>query len=639
MISRAILRTDSRQWTEFDDPQTVVLEADAPHRIPDQLRLLETEVERSGLPAVGFLTYEAAAAYGLAVHDPVDGPAALPLLCFTLFRRSREVTSRMNAAPPCGEGYRAGPWTNSLDEEAYRTKIGRIRSYLHAGDTYQVNFTFPMTAPFSGDPEAYFRDMCVAQEGRYAAYLELEGGKAVLSASPELFLERRGVNLVSKPMKGTAPRGLSLPEDRAGVQELRRSPKERAENLMITDMIRNDLGRVAIPGSVRVPGLFQVERYPRVLQMISRVEARSDVSLPKLMAATFPCASITGAPKKRTMEIIRELESGPRGVYTGSIGVLYPGRRMRLNVAIRTVVVDRSRGRATFGVGGGIVWDSRPEGEYRECATKANILANPQPPVTLLETIRWNARRRITLFPGHLRRLRSSAAYFSIPLQRPETADLLDEDALHRRIAAAVRRTAAPDHPGDWRVRLLVRCGSLEIEVEPLPGPPQDILLDCSSPGSASLPVRSVAFSPIPIPDRTPWVLHKTTARSLYQERLAAFPEAQDVLLCNSSGNLTESCTANILVTRSSGRATGDDAGPYLATPPLTEGLLPGVFRDWLLHPPVDGAPRPWTPGILPVKEEPISREVLREVRNGTAELYLVNSLRGWMHARLLPDC
>lgn len=620
MIVRAIVRTGRRRWTLFEDPLPEPLETWIPGDIPGMLRILEDRVESTGVSAVGFLTYEAAAAYDLAVHAE---PGPLPLLSFSLFRVRRDVSSLMNSPPPRGAGYSAGPWTNSLDEEAYRERITRIRSFLHAGDTYQVNFTFPMKTPFRGDPEAYFRDMCAAQDGEYATYLELDTGHSVLSASPELFLRRRGSRLLSKPMKGTAPRGRTLQEDHAGIRALRASPKERAENLMITDMIRNDLGRVAIPGSVRVPRLFEIERYPRVLQMISRVEARSDVSLADLLAATFPCASITGAPKKRTMEIIRELEKTPRGIYTGTIGVVEPRCRMRFNVAIRTVVVDSSAGEATFGVGGGIVWDSRPRGEYRECATKANILAVPDPPVTLLETVRWNPDRGITLYDGHHRRLRTSARYFRMAPLSSLAGGFPGEEDLNRRIRdAAAQAHPAVDRNTDWIVRILVRRDSLELHAEPLPGRPLDILGP-----PARIPRRNTAFSPDPVPQDQPWLYHKTTRRELYRARLAASPHADDVLLCNAAGNLTESCIASIVVARRH--------QPYLATPPVTEGLLPGVFREWLLNPPRGVVP--WTPGGLPVVEEPISTDVLDQVRDGMADLYLVNSVRGWMRAHLVP--
>lgn len=603
MISRAYLRTGTDRWTWFEDPLEVVQTREA-KSVPAALVRLEELVKKTGRPAVGFLTYEAAAAYGLATHRG----DSLPLLCFVVFARSRD---EHPGAPPRGSGYTLGPWTNSIDAATYRERIERIREHLYAGDTYQVNFTYRMTAPFTGEPSAFFRDMCAAQNGTYAAYLELDDRYFVLSASPELFIEQDGTSLSSLPMKGTAPRGLTTGEDEVSAAYLRSSPKERAENLMITDMIRNDLGRIAIPGTVSVPELFSVQRYPRVLQMVSCVEARSEASLADIMAAVFPCASITGAPKKRTMELIREIEDGPRGIYTGTIGVIYPERALRLNVAIRTVVIDRSEGIASFGVGGGIVWDSRVAGEYRECATKAAILTPPDEPVTLLETLRWSEEEGVFLFEGHLARLRDSARYFGIPLEE------FDHAELHRRILGLVAiRNREGGSNGEWRVRLLLDETGMRIEAEPL--------------YRKNLPDRTVALCTTPISERCLDVRHKTTRRTVYETRRARHPECDDVLLCNTRGNLTESTTANIVIERHG----ENGGGRYLATPPPEEGLLAGVFRDYLLMPPAGTTP--WTPGSLPVVEEVVPVSALEAVRRGETELYLVNSVRGWMRASLV---
>ncbi len=621
MITRAILKTKRGRWLHYDSPvETVVVSAgDEPRTaVPASLERLETLVEERRLPAVGFLTYEAAAAYDLATHPATE----LPCLCFVLFRNVRDITQEMRRSPPRGAGYAVGPWTNSVDEEEYHKRIARVRAYLAAGDTYQVNYTFRMYAPFSGDTEAFFRDMCAAQHGEYPAYLELDSGHRILSASPELFIERNGEHLFAMPMKGTAPRGPTTDEDQRNAAALRESPKERAENLMITDMIRNDLGRVSDHGSVSVPRLFEVQRFPRVLQMVSRVTAQSDASLSEVMAATFPCASITGAPKKRTMEIIRELEDTPRGVYTGSIGVLEPGRRFTLNVAIRTVVVNESGNRAVFGVGGGVVWDSSPEGEFQECATKANILAAPDPPVTLLETVRWNRAEGVFLYEGHRRRLQASARYFDIPLDGNGAEIVLEHATLHGRIQEEIDSRETPgrvrDRSGEWRVRILVNRNGLVVETAPLTDSTDAVDV-------AALPRRTVTLSQDPVPPETPWVRHKTTNRAIYTCRKGEHPDVDDVILKNTRGNLTESTMANLLVVRSA------ESSPqrYLATPPPSEGVLDGVFLRSLLDP----APgtTPWTPENLPIIVEPIPESVWDEIRRGETALYLVNSVRGWM--------
>lgn len=681
MITRAVLQTDRDRWEWFEEPTEIIQVTADPAAVATALERVEVLVEQTGLAAVGFLTYEAAAAYGLAVSAP--GP--LPMLCFGLFSRVEE---RPLGPPVYGEGYSAGPWTAGVTEEEYRERIARIRAFLAAGESYQINYTFPLQAPFSGNALDFFRDMCAAQRGSYAAFLDLtddNGRYSILSASPELFLERQGDRIVSLPMKGTAARGITREADEQALRELRSSPKERAENLMITDMIRNDLGRIAVPGSVHVPQLFSVERYPRVLQMVSRVEARSDAGLAALMRAMFPCASITGAPKHRTMELIRDLERRYRGIYTGTIGVVRPGRRLRFNVAIRTVLLDQDRGRAEFGVGGGIVWDSSAEGEYRECATKAAILGRPDPPVTLLETMRWNPRRGVTLLAGHVRRLQESYRYFFEPYESFEPVEpvgpsqhsrppgdpggidgfrgmigtagitagitteterpVLRAEQLDRLITEAVSRASPGEEDRDWRVRLLLDD---EPRVEVAPLPVSEDILGCRR--DDQLPLRRVALARRPIDHRSPWVYHKTTNRGVYQEHLNAHPEADDVLLFNERDYLTESCFASILVERVLPPRTAGDSGAgrfpghkgslpekssrYLATPPVRDGLLPGVFREYLLKPP--SGTEPWTPGMLPVVEESVPLSALEEVLRGDVALYLVNSVRGWMRAELV---
>ncbi|SIQ25619.1 para-aminobenzoate synthetase / 4-amino-4-deoxychorismate lyase [Alkalispirochaeta americana] len=625
MIREALLKTAPTRWERFSDPLETVFvppcePREAAWRVPAALARLEDRAEKLHLPAVGFISYEAGCAYGLAVHPPAE----TPLLCFTFFA-SREPFHPGD--PPRGEGYTTGTWEPSLEAQAYREKVLRVKEYLAAGETYQINLTFPLRTSFSGDPRAFFFDICAAQGGAYAAFLEMEGGQALLSASPELFLHRQGTHLQALPMKGTARRGRTLREDQVHLERLRHCPKERAENLMITDMIRNDLGRIARIGSVRVPELFSVERYPRVLQMVSSVTAESEATLPDLLEATFPCASITGAPKQRTMELIRTLEDEPRGIYTGSVGIIESGRRLRLNVAIRTVQVDLATGTARFGVGSGIVWDSDPHREYQECATKASILRVPDPPFALLETVRWNRLRGVTRFEGHLKRARESARYFNMTLPR----EFRDHTSLHEAISAALeppRETSPKDPPQvsrDWRVRLILGP-RLEIEGTPLPE------ATCSpaegQPGEP-LPRRRTALATSPVSPDNPWLYHKTTRRELYEHHLASRPEAGEVLLFNTRGNLTEGCTTSIFLERKPPHA----ARPYLATPPLSEGLLPGVFREELLHPPPGR--RPWTPKGMPLVEEVLPLRLLEEVLQGKVSLYLGNSLRGWMKATL----
>ncbi len=599
MIRRAIIRTDRDSWREYLNPRwsRTLWPADLTReQMITALDEIENRVEEAGEDAVGFISYDAAAALGYQVPTSPPPGQPVPVIAFATFN---QVTpweplpphSRENGGGP---QYSCTPWTPSLSVEAYRQRVQRIREYLAAGDTYQVNFTFPMTARFSGSALHFFSDICRSQDGLYSAYLELENGVCILSASPELYLQRQGSQITSLPMKGTAPRGLTSAADDAAIQGLQESAKERAENLMITDMIRNDLGRIAEIGTVRVPELFTVERYPRVLQMVSRVQAQTFASLAGVVTETFPCASITGAPKKRTMEIIAELEESPRGVYTGAIGVISPGQEMRFSVAIRTVVLDNSDGTAVFGVGSGILWDSDAAGEYAECALKASILNAPQRPFALLETMRWNRGGGVALWDGHLRRLQDSAQYF----QREVPPEVASHEALHRHLCATV-----PKGETDWRVRLLVhRDGSWQTQAFPLEN-------------AEGLPTRRVALASRPVDTSSVWVHHKTTERYIYQSFLEEHRDVDDVILWNQAGEVTETCTASLVLEREDGS---------MVTPPLRCGLLPGVFRAHLLEAQGDR-----------VKEEAIALEEIREMNSGKKTLYLVNSVRGWIRAVL----
>ena len=357
---------DGPRWLTFAEPVRVVTVTGVGDVVA-ALREVETAVATQALYAAGFLSYEASAAFGLAVHSPVNG---LPLLWFGLYeapRPSRSLSPRRSA------GYHLGEWQAALGQEAYHAAIKRIKTQIAAGNTYQVNYTFPLQADFQGDPWGLFSDLALAQNGGYGAYVDT-GRHLVCSASPELFFRLDGDVLTAKPMKGTAVRGQTPVEDDENAAWLHQSEKNRAENVMIVDMIRNDMGRIAETGSVQVPHLFAVERYPTVLQMTSTVTAKTNAALTEIFQAMYPCASITGAPKVRTMEIIRGLEPQPRGVYTGAIGYMAPKRQAQFNVAIRTATIDRERETAVYNVGSGVVWDSDAQEEYEECLLKAKVL-------------------------------------------------------------------------------------------------------------------------------------------------------------------------------------------------------------------------------------------------------------------------
>ena len=373
-----LLDPGTRQWLAFTSPCRIL----TTHRVEEVLPLLaqiEAAVEREGLYAAGFISYEAAPAFDPCLPSKaVDG---CPLLWFGLFRQVHEMPQ---LSPGLGAKLPAA-WSPSIEPEAYRRCLAAIREYIRAGDTYQVNFTYRLRAQTVIDPWDLFFQMAGDGSTPYAAFVDT-GDWAICSASPELFLRLDGEQIESQPMKGTAARGRWAQEDVAQAAALRASAKDQAENVMIVDMVRNDLGRIAEAGSVQVPSLFQVQQFPSVWQMTSTVRAQTRASLVQILQATFPPASITGAPKRRAMEIIAELESSPRQVYTGAIGFVAPGRRAQFNVAIRTLLINRTTGQAEYGVGGGIVWDSQPAAEQMRGGTfSATTTGRPPRETTLSE--------------------------------------------------------------------------------------------------------------------------------------------------------------------------------------------------------------------------------------------------------------
>jgi para-aminobenzoate synthetase / 4-amino-4-deoxychorismate lyase len=545
----------------------------------DEVMPLLAEVERAvaaGLHAAGFVAYEAAPAIdpAFAVHPP---DPRLPLAWFALYERREDAHPAWESAEGEAE---LGAWSIDLGEAAYRDRVERIRALIAAGDTYQVNLTTRLTAPFRGDPLALYERLCLGQRSGFCALLDLGGGRTVVSASPELFFRRDADGLELRPMKGTRPRGRWPQEDRALAAELAASAKDRAENLMIVDLLRNDAGRVAAFGGVRVERLFDVERYETVHQMTSTIRAvpRPAASLADLFGALFPCGSVTGAPKVRTMQIIREMETGPRGVYCGAIGFVSPGEAV-FSVGIRTLLLDASKGTAELGIGSGITWDSDAGAEWHECWSKAAFARRAPADFRLLETMRWEPESGFRLLDGHLARMAESAAYFGFAW---------DERRVRESLAAAVAGGSGP-----LRVRLLLdRMGAVEIESAPL--------------APSVEPVR-VAISDEPVDSRDALLYHKTTRREPYRRRAAARPEVDDVLLVNERGELTESTIANLVV-----RLDG-----ALWTPPLDAGLLPGVLRADLL-------------ARGEIRERVLRPEDLEQAE----EIWLISALRGWRRVR-----
>ncbi len=466
-IRRALLRSEPGRdgFLRFSDPVEVHA-AGTPEEVPALLAQVE-RAAATGLWAVGFVGYEAASAFdpALTTHAPAAGPA--PLAAFSLFREPAAVPdptphSSVARDPSSSAEIRAG-----VAADAFKASIERVREGVAAGSTYQVNLTFPFHGSFSGDgieaAEEILSALLAPGEAPYAALLE-GSGWAVLSLSPELFFERSGGRVTMRPMKGTRPRGRFGDEDRRRAAELAGSAKDRAENLMIVDMVRNDLGRVARPGTVAVADAFAVERYPTVWQMTSTVTAGSDARLPELFGALFPCASVTGAPKPATMRFIRELESEARGVYCGAVGRVEPGGRARFAVAIRTLEIDLAARSFRYGVGAGITWDSDPEEEWRECLAKAKVLEGAPHGFDLIETMLWKPDRGIELLDLHLERLAGSAEYFGF--ETTETSKT-GKASIEGKVGLAIAARCAGLPPRPHKVRLLLsRSGELRVEAE-----------------------------------------------------------------------------------------------------------------------------------------------------------------------------
>ena len=557
----------------FTDPVGEVV-ASAVEEVRPALSAVERAVAQ-GLHAVGFVCYEAAA--GLDPAFTTRPAGVLPLVYFGLFEERLPV-----AAPSDSLGsYELDQWRPSVSREEYEAAIERIRAYIAAGDTYQVNYTLRLHSRFRGDPRVLYRDMGQGQESALCAYLDL-GRHVLISASPELFFRLHNGRCTVRPMKGTRPRGRFAAEDRQRADALQNSAKDRAENLMVADMLRNDLGRISQVGSVAVPALWSVERYPTVWQLTSTVasQLKAGVRLPDIFAALFPCGSVTGAPKVRTMAIIAELERAPRGIYTGCLGYVSPGPEACFNVAIRTAHLDREQAQLEFGVGGGIVWASSAAEEYAECLVKAEVLrARPHPSFELVETLLYEEGAYF-LLERHLERLSQSAAYWGF---------CYAADRVRARL-----QDAAYALEGRCRVRLrLSRAGAIRLQHEAL------------------APARRlrVALAHAAVDSADPLLYHKTTHRALYDQRLAARPDCDDVVLYNERGELTECCIGNLVLER--------DGVRY--TPPVESGLLAGTFRAELL-----------AQGQLHAR--PL---LIGELARADA-LYIINSVRRWVELELV---
>lgn len=556
----------NHQWIIFRDPLEIHVASDI-QSVKHLFCLVENSVQIKGLYAAGFVAYEAAPAFDSALSVKQSGD--FPLLWFGIYEKPEAI----NFPSFSGKANYALNWSPSTSEKEYRDSFQKIKDYIEKGETYQVNYSIRLHAPFLDDPWQFFLQIIEAQGYGYGAIIKA-GRWLVCSASPELFFRLEGNRLISRPMKGTVSRGLLQKDDLMNAAWLQNSDKNRAENVMIVDMVRNDMGRIADMGSVFVDCLFDIEKYPTLWQMTSTVCCNTAAKIVDIFCALFPAASITGTPKVRTMEIIRELETSPRNIYTGAIGFLSSKRKAQFNVAIRTVLIDTYNNTAEYGVGGGIVWDSSHRGELDECLLKAKVLNRRDTNFALLESIRWTPSDGYFLLDEHLQRLIESAAYFSRLINLASVRQKLDELS-----------NLLP--PFAHKIRLLIsRDGSCSVEAHLLEKRHQ----------------YKICLAKNPIDTNNLFLYHKTTNRIIYENALSEVQGYDDVLLWNEKEEITETTIANIAV----------EIDGSLLTPPVACGLLPGVYRSHLLK---QGK----------IKEQIIRIQDLKKIRR----LFLINSVRG----------
>ncbi|MDB5701693.1 MAG: Aminobenzoate synthetase [Sphingomonadales bacterium] len=500
-----------------------------------------------GLHAAGFLSYEAGAV--IAGAEPAEAPAETPLLWFGLFRDFTEIApAELPELLPDPAGAWAGTPVPTLDRSTYDQSFARVQGLIAAGDIYQANLTYQASVATAGHPLALYAGLRARARAGYGGIIHT-GQDWLLSLSPELFFACRDGNLIARPMKGTAARDADPVRDAAAADELASDEKQRAENLMIVDLMRNDLSRVAVPGSVDVPTLFAVETYPTVHQMTSTVVAQlqPDKDAIDVLTALFPCGSITGAPKLRAMEVVAEVEQSSRGAYTGSIGRIDAGGRdAAFNVAIRTLSLSGSLSgdTACMGLGSGIVADSRAGPEWAECRAKGSFVASTRR-FDLIETMAFDPVAGLSRLEAHLERLKASAETFGFAFDRHNARNELQ---------AATFRLRSPS-----KVRLLLaRSGAMAVETRPLPPAPA---------------LATVAICTLPVDRHDFRLAHKTSDRNFYDKpRITS--GAFEILFTDEDGCLTEGSFTNIFVSRDS----------MLLTPPLAHGLLGGVLRNALIN-------------------------------------------------------
>ncbi|HYD80246.1 MAG TPA: aminodeoxychorismate synthase component I [Paucimonas sp.] len=524
--------------------------ADSVDDIEQQLAAVEQQIQ-AGRYAVGYFSYELGYALNQRIRGCLPDENRTPLFCIGIYHERLQVSDDILDAAlakvaeqddACIVDCRL-----NMTKDEYLDRLAKVKKHIYDGDTYQVNYTLKYKFRYGGSPLKLYAELRKRQRVEYGAFLDFPG-LTILSRSPELFVNKRGEDIHTKPMKGTRKRGATPEEDRLNFEFLSSDEKSRAENVMIVDLLRNDLSRISHRGTVKTTGLFEVQTFETLHQMISTVSAKidPDIPLPRLLQEIFPCGSITGAPKLRTMEIIRELESEPRGVYTGAIGYIGPDKSLCFNVPIRTLVLWPD-GQGEMGVGSGIVHDSDPEAEYEECCLKGQFFTRGFSDFHLIECLLHD--KGYKNFDRHMERLQRSAAELGFSLDIGQLrSDLMSQ-------------TVSPGVPTKVRV-LLHKTGRHDIEYLPL--------------APANNEPRKIIVSPTAVSSKHKWLArHKTSCRTFYQKTYENYRRDgyYDVVFLNEHGEVTEGTFNNLFIRQ----------GDRWYTPPVSCGLLPGIQRQSLL--------------------------------------------------------
>ncbi|MGN8645338.1 aminodeoxychorismate synthase component I [Gracilibacillus sp. HCP3S3_G5_1] len=569
-MSKPFLQFNFHQSVQQFDNPVKVWKTKQIHQVPIIFEELEAYLD-NGYFIAGFISYEAAPAFDPSYHVQKDNK--LPLIWLAAFEKPITRKRQMEETD-----YMLSNWKHMTSYEDYQTNIARIKKAIKEGNTYQVNYTTRLHAHFKGNAYSFYQQLVKNQEALYCGFLDIEDFQ-ILSVSPELFFQVKDERIITKPMKGTIKRGRTYQEDLELKQQLKESEKDQAENVMIVDLLRNDIGQIAKPGTVEVTSLFDVETYPTVHQMTSTIEASLEtMRVYDWFQALFPCGSITGAPKVETMKYIANLEDTPREVYCGAIGWISPQREAIFNVPIRTVLINGNN--AVYGTGGGITWDSTSKSEYHELNQKAEVLHQKRKAVSLLESLKLD-NGNYPLMDYHIQRLNHSAQYFGYPFAM---------DKVKEELAILANQFKK----GVYKVRLVYHpSGKMELEcqpVKPIDGP-----------------IRTIV-APTPVDKNNIYLYHKTTNREIYQKiDQATPPHVLSTLLWNNEGYITEFTIGNIVVEKD---------GRFF-TPPVSDGLLPGTQRLQLLE-------------ENKIKEKQIPLSELKQYE----QIWFINSIQGWVRVQ-----